>query len=231
LSKAVTFSIRKIPHEAIEFTRTVAGYNDPDRLRLDGSAHVKHPHDLAASRFWLTTERLGLRRFTVDDLDWLAALFSDPDVARNLGGTKNRTQTQEMLNARILRYYEEHPGLGIWMAVERSSGEPVGFHLLNHIQGESIIQVGYALVKSAWGRGLATEMAGALLRYGFVDLSIPKISGMTTLGNVASQRVLEKVGLRRCGERSFPHPAYAAEGPMAWFERDAASWLAERAHV
>jgi RimJ/RimL family protein N-acetyltransferase len=70
-------------------------------------------------------------------------------------------------------------------------------------------------------------MAAAVLRYGFVDRSIPKISGMTTLGNMASQRVLEKIGLRRRGERSFPHPAYAAEGPMAWFERDAADWLQE----
>jgi RimJ/RimL family protein N-acetyltransferase len=51
---------------------------------------------------------------------------------------------------------------------------------------------------------------------------------MASRGNVASQRILEKIGLERRGERAFPHPAYAAEGPMAWFERDAASWLAER---
>jgi RimJ/RimL family protein N-acetyltransferase len=188
---------------------------------------VVSAHGTTASQFWLTTERLGLRRFTTDDFDWLCALFGDPDVARHLGGTKNHAQMQEMLNLRILKYYDEHPGLGIWLTVERASGEPVGFHLLNHIQGEAMIQVGYALLKSAWGRGFATEMAAAVLRYGFVDRSIPKISGMTTLGNMASQRVLEKIGLRRRGERSFPHPAYAAEGPMAWFERDAADWLQE----
>ena len=188
---------------------------------------MKQSHHHAAG-FWLTTERLALRRFAPGDFEWLFALFSDPDVARHLGGTKDRAATEEMLNVRILRYYNDHPGLGIWMTVERASGRPVGFHLLNHIQGESIIQVGYALVKSAWGQGLATEMAAALLRYGFVDLSIPSISGMTTLSNIASQHVLEKVGLQRRGERSFPHSAYAAEGPMAWFERDAGDWLQER---
>jgi hypothetical protein len=47
---------------------------------------------------------------------------------------------------------------------------------------------------------------------------------MANLGNIASQRVLEKIGLERRGERAFSHPAYAAEGPMAWFERDAESW-------
>jgi RimJ/RimL family protein N-acetyltransferase len=180
------------------------------------------------SEFWLTTERLGLRRFTADDADWLVALYSDPDVTRHLGGTKDRARTEEMLNGRILQYYEEHPGLGIWMTVDRASGERVGFHLLNHVQGESLIQVGFTLAKTAWGRGLGTEMASAVLRYGFVRLSLPRIVGIANLGNRASQRVLLKIGLHRHGERAFAHPAYASEGPMAWFERDAADWLAER---
>jgi RimJ/RimL family protein N-acetyltransferase len=177
---------------------------------------------------WLMSERLGLRRFTADDLDWLADLYADPDVARHLGGTKSRAQVKAVLNIRILQYYEDHPGLGIWLTLERDTGDAVGFHLLNHIQGESILQVGYALLKPVWGRGFATEMASRLLRYGFVDLALPRISGMTTLANVASQHVLAKIGLRRHGTRAFSHPAYAAQGPMAWFERAADDWLAER---
>jgi len=94
----------------------------------------------------LTTERLSLRRFTPDDLDWLAALYGDPDVTRHLGGVKSRAQTQDFLDARILNYYDEHPGLGIWMTVDRGTGNPVGFHLLNHIRGEQIVQVGFTLL-------------------------------------------------------------------------------------
>ena len=71
-------------------------------------------------------------------------------------------------------------------------------------------------------------MAVAILRYGFVDLRLPRIAGMANLQNHASQRVLLKIGLERRGERAFPHPAYASEGAMAWFERDAADWQAER---
>jgi [ribosomal protein S5]-alanine N-acetyltransferase len=178
--------------------------------------------------FWLTTERLALRRFTAADLDWLANLYSDADVMRYVGGPKDRQAAADVLNVRILQYYDRHPGLGIWMTIERSTGAAVGFHSLNHIQGESQIQVGFFLCTSAWGKGFATEMGLALLRYGFIDLTVPHIAGITDLDNRASQHVLSKIGLRRNGERSFPHPAYASAGPMAWFERHATDWLAER---
>ena len=177
---------------------------------------------------WLATERLELRRFTAHDLHWLSDLYNDADVTRYLGGTKTPAQAKALLTTRILDYYEAHPGLGIWMTIERASGNPLGFHLLNHIQGESFIQVGFVLSKPAWGRGFATEMALALLRYGFGDLRLHRIVGMASLGNLASQHVLQKIGLQRRGERAFPHPAYAAEGPLAWFERDASEWTAER---
>jgi ribosomal-protein-alanine N-acetyltransferase len=183
---------------------------------------------MSGADYWLTTERLALRRFTDADLDWLAELYSDPDVTRYLGGVKNRTKAEELLNTRILQYYEAHPRLGIWVTVERATGTCLGFHLLNHIRGESIIQIGFTLAKSAWGKGFGTEMAAAVLRYGFVDLKLPRIAGMASLQNHASQRVLLKIGLERRGERAFPHPDYASEGAMAWFERDAADWLAER---
>jgi ribosomal-protein-alanine N-acetyltransferase len=99
-------------------------------------------------------------------------------------------------------------------------------HLLNEMQGETHIQVGYILFKHYWGRGYATEMSIALLRYGFTQMRLPQIVAITDLPHVVSQRVLLKAGLHRNGERSFAHPRYA-DGPFAWFERDAADWLAE----
>ena len=178
--------------------------------------------------FWLETERLGLRRFTPADREWLGALYADTAVTRYLGGVQSGDAVDRMLRSRILDYYDAHPGLGIWMTVESATGERIGFHLLNNIQGETIIQVGFVLLQPAWGKGYGTEMAEAVLRHGFTTVGLPRIVGMASLGNIASQRVLEKIGLKRHGERAFPHPAYAAEGPKAWFERDAAGWLAER---
>ncbi len=178
--------------------------------------------------WWLTTERLGLRRFTADDFAFLEALYTDPEVTRHLGGIRDRAQIEDLLNTRILDYYEAHPGLGIWMTIERATGQRVGLHLLNHIQGETIVQVGFTLAMHAWGRGYGTEMAHAVLRHGFVDLALPRIAGIANLDNDASQNVLRKIGLRRDGERAFPHPAYASAGPMAWFERDRDEWMAEQ---
>ncbi len=182
---------------------------------------------MSPSDFWLTTDRLALRRVTDNDLDWLVALYADPDVTRYLGGVKDRRAVGDLMETRFIGYYDQHPGFGAWMTIERATGERVGVHLLNNIQGETIIQVGFFLLKPAWGKGYGTEMALAVLRHGFVDLRLPYIAGMAELGNIASQRVLAKIGLERRGERSFPHPAYASAGPMAWFERYAVDWLAE----
>lgn len=178
------------------------------------------------SNCWLTTERLGLRRFTAEDRDWVCGLYDDEEVTRYLGGRLPPEGVDALLQERVFDYYDTHPGLGMWVTVERETGTPLGFHLLNNIRGETIIQVGFTLGRPAWGKGYATEMACALLRYGFIDLGLPRIHAMASLGNLASQRVLTRIGLRRNGERAFPHPAYAREGPMAWFEGDREDFIA-----
>ena len=128
----------------------------------------------------------------------------------------------------ILDDYELHPGLGVWATLERATGALVGMHLLNHMFGESHIQVGYVLATEFWGRGYASEMCRAVLRYGFGALGLPRIVAITDRDNLGSQRVLLKCGLQRHGERAFAHPKYAS-GPYAWFFRDADAWLADDA--
>ena len=146
------------------------------------------------------------------------------NVTRYLGGVLSPPQVDRMLTARILDYYTAHPGLGIWMTVERASGTRVGFHLLNNIQGESSSRSD----SRCWNRlgpRLGTEMAAAVLRYGFVDLGLPTIAGM------ASLRIWPPSG---CWQRSDSNARGARlcasrlrrRGPMAWFERERAAWLA-----
>ncbi len=159
----------------------------------------------------------------------MARLLGDAEVTRHLGGVKDRAAADVTLRTRALDYYDQHPGLGMWATAEKATGRVVGFHVLNHIHGETDIQVGYALFQDAWGKGYATEMSVRLLRYGFEDLGLSTICAITNLDNTASQRVLLKAGLVRRGERTFSHPALADQGPMAWFEAEPATWrVAER---
>jgi RimJ/RimL family protein N-acetyltransferase len=174
----------------------------------------------------LRSARLELRRFTQADLPLLIELNADPQVMRWLGGVMTPQQSADLLQTRILSYYDENPGLGVWATVLRDSGACIGFHLLNNIHGESIIQVGYRLFPQHWGRGYATEMSMALLDYGYRRLGLDRIAAIAALENHASQRVLVKSGLPRLADRGFPHPAYAPYGPMAYFERSASDWLA-----
>lgn len=179
---------------------------------------MQHPNDR------LVSERLSLRRFTLADREALARMHADVDVMRYAGGTLDAAASEAMLRGRILEYYEKFPGLGVWATIERASGALVGMHLLNHVRGESDIQVGYVLFKEFWGRGYATEMARRIMRYGFAERRLPQIVAITDLPNVASQQVLLKIGLERRGERLLPQ--YSPE-PLAWFQRDREDWLME----
>lgn len=178
----------------------------------------------------LATPRLQLRRFTLADEDLLWQLNRDARVMRYLGGALSPEKNREWLEQRILAYYDEVPGLGVWATLERASGRCIGFHLLNHVQGQrEVIQVGYRLFPEAWGQGYATEMTRALLAYGFLRRRLPCLTANADPGNLASHHVLLKAGLHRKGVRAWPGPSYAGLGPIPYFERSAAEWLAEHA--
>src|SRR6266704_2963949 len=119
-------------------------------------------------RVFLETERLVLRRFTMADLDGLVGLDADPEVMHFVTGglpTSRDTIEGEVLPT-FLGYYEEFVGYGFWAAVERSSGEFLGwFHLRpreDSAPGE--VELGYRLRRSAWGKGYATEGSRAVIR-------------------------------------------------------------------
>lgn len=177
----------------------------------------------------LVTERLALRRVTAADTPWIERLHGDARVMAHVGGAQAPEKAREVMRQRMLEYYERHPGFGIWATVERATGAVVGMHLLNNIRGADLIQVGYLLFPEYWGRGYATEMCIAVLRYGFADLGLPRIHAIVDLPHLASQRVLLKAGLLRHGERSFPE--YANGAPLAFFQRDRDAWLADAARA
>lgn len=148
---------------------------------------------------YLETERLRLRRLTHADVDNLFALDSDPAVMRYLSGgtpTPRAVIAREIL-PRCLSYYERYDGYGVWAAIEKASGDFLGwFSFHPHDDGNlSEIALGYRLRRAAWGKGYATEGARALIRTGFTALGAERVIATAYQDNRASRRVMEKAGL------------------------------------
>lgn len=149
---------------------------------------------------FLDTQRLALREIGAADIEALYRLDRDPGVMRYIGdGSVGTLEGATAAVARAIRYYALYPGLGKWRAEERASGRFVGWFSLNYVPRTVEVEVGYRLLPSAWGHGFATEGARALLTYGFETLGLYRIIGLTHPDNGASQRVLQKAGLRDAG--------------------------------
>ncbi|MGW6913571.1 GNAT family N-acetyltransferase [Kitasatospora sp. NPDC054939] len=167
---------------------------------------------------FLTTERLVLRRFTTADTERLVELDADPEVMRHLSG--GRATPREVVEREILplyaEYYERYgETLGWWAAEERSGGEFLGwfeFRPPDHAEpGE--VELGYRLRRAAWGRGLATEGARALIGRGFTELGVERVVAYTMAVNAGSRRVMEKAGLGyvRTFHEEWPEPLPGSE--------------------
>ena len=151
-------------------------------------------------RVFLETDRLLLRRFTESDVDNLSNLDGDPEVMRYVTGGKPtpRDVIRDETLPRFLRAYERFEGFGVWAAIERSTGEFVGWFEFypRKDAGPEEVELGYRLRRSAWGKGYATEGARALIRKGFTELGVSRVVAETMAVNAASRRVMEKAGLR-----------------------------------
>ena len=142
----------------------------------------------------LETNRLILRKFTANDLDNLYRLDSSLDVMKYIGKLRTREEVERSIE-RVRKYYIKNPGLGLWITIEKVSEKFIGWSGIQHID-ETEIEVGYRYLKEFWGKGYATDAAKYLIDYGFNKMNLDKIVGVTHPDNLASQRVLEKVGLK-----------------------------------
>src|SRR5262249_13517165 len=144
----------------------------------------------------IETCRLCLRVFELADLDVLAKINSDPEVMRHTGDGNpvSRGETEKRLHAYI-EHWRQH-GFGLRAAIHKHDHAFVGFCGLQFVVGTQEIEVGFRLAKQYWGQGLATEAARAVIRRGFQVLGLERIIGLAHPENLASQRVLEKSGLK-----------------------------------
>ena len=179
---------------------------------------------------FLETDRLVLRRFTAADADNLADLDADPDVMRFITGgiPTSREEIQNEVLPAFLAYYQRYEGYGFWAAIEKATGEFLGwFHFRprpDAAPGE--VELGYRLRKSAWGQGYATEGSRALIRRGFTESGVQRVTAEAMAVNRASRRVMEKAGLKlvRTFHQPWPFPIDGDESGDVEYALDKTGW-------
>jgi RimJ/RimL family protein N-acetyltransferase len=153
-----------------------------------------------AEREVLSTERLVLRRWRPDDLDPYAELCADPEVMRWIGngGVRSREECSKAIFA-FERAWDDR-GFGLFAMELRASGGLVGFVGLSvpDFLPEILpsVEIGWRLAADQWGKGLATEGARAALAFGFGQAGLTRIVSIHQVGNRASGRIMEKLGMR-----------------------------------
>lgn len=144
----------------------------------------------------IETARLRLRPLAKADVGELRTLWSSPEVRRYLWDDEviARQRTASLVG-QSLRLFAAH-GYGLWGARLHDREELVGFGGFWYFHTTPKLELLYGIAPEHWNRGLATEIAQALVRYGFEEIEFYEVWASTDAPNVASARVLEKAGLQ-----------------------------------
>lgn len=161
------------------------------------------------------TERLQLRQWCADDRAAFAALNADLQVMQYFPSTLTPEASSTFMDHCSLRIKER--GWGLWAVELSATGEFMGFvglEIPNYtLPFAPCTEVGWRLARAFWGHGYATEAARTALKIGFDDLELDEIVSFTSVLNGRSQRVMQKLGMKR-SNLDFDHPALAEGDPL-----------------
>jgi ribosomal-protein-alanine N-acetyltransferase len=148
----------------------------------------------------LQTARLSLRPFARTDVDFLYRLWTDPDVRRYLWDDEliPRETAEEVVESSLASFGQH--GFGFWTVSLRERDELIGFCGLRHFTDDfgagPDVEILYGVAPAYWKQGIASEAAQAVLQFGFEQAGLETIQAGADPPNVASIRVMEKLGMR-----------------------------------
>lgn len=144
----------------------------------------------------LETDRLYMRRFRTNDLDVFSQILGQDEVGQWLPRGRGYTKDEvEKFLDNVAKHWQEK-GYGIWAVIEKESGKIIGHCGLNYVKQNDEVEVLYGFGKEYWGLGYATEAAKAALSFGFEKIGLYRIVAFAKIDNIASRRVIEKIGLK-----------------------------------
>jgi RimJ/RimL family protein N-acetyltransferase len=169
-----------------------------------------------SEEFEIRTARLRLRSWRDEDFEPSAAMNADPRVMEFYPGVISREESLGHFARARARMAER--GYGFW-PVEVIGGAPfIGLVGLSNPDFQAhflpAVEIGWRLAAEHWGQGYATEAARAALAFGFQRLALPEIVAFTTVANVRSRRVMDKLGMRRAAGDDFLHPLIPEGHPL-----------------
>ncbi|MGG2055344.1 GNAT family N-acetyltransferase [Lysinibacillus pakistanensis] len=148
----------------------------------------------------LESERLILVNYTEDDISFLENLLSNPNMVRYIGNgeVRNREQANKFFEW-IIEHYKLNRNYGLKLIKDKVTGKKIGHAGLvpQIVEEDHYIEVGYWIEENYWGKGYASEVALALIDYGLNELKLPKIIALIQNGNIASEKVAIKNGLKK----------------------------------
>ena len=139
-----------------------------------------------------SSERLYFRRFLAEDAESLFLLNSDPDVIKYTGDPPFESIDSAHRFIAEYDHYKKH-GFGRWAVLKKEDNKFIGWCGLKYNE-ENDIDIGFRFFQNEWGKGYASEAAKATIEYGANNLSIQRIIGRAAKQNIASLRILEKLG-------------------------------------
>ncbi len=150
------------------------------------------------------TERLLLRPLEREDIFAVVDLWTDPQVTSFLGGPRDRDQVTAALEEELL--VQPREPFELCSVFEKASGDLVGHCglLEKEVQGRTEFDLVYVFARSAWGRGYATEIGRALIRFAFEQVDLTRVVCLIEPENMASRRVAEKIGMLSHGQIKRP---------------------------
>jgi RimJ/RimL family protein N-acetyltransferase len=166
--------------------------------------NLSSPHRVSASDC-IETERLLIRPFRRDDLPQVIARATDPAVTRYTGGAISPDEARQRLESAI-RHFQERAPLGPRAVVLKAGGVNVGYCTLSPLPHSAVerIELAYGLTRAHWGHGYATESGAAMLKVGFGAARLTEIVAAIHPLNVASLRVVERLGFTRREQLDWP---------------------------
>ena len=145
----------------------------------------------------LETPRLRLRLFTLDDVQIMYTLSTDPDVIKYADTpAKDMAEARQRLEEGPLYDYEKY-GYGRFAVELKETGEVIGFCGIKYLPEIDLPEVGYRYMKEYWGKGIGTEAAKACVEFARQDLDIKKLIALIIPENIASIKVVEKLGMTK----------------------------------